>query len=210
MTEQLVNLSCRDFSGQLASRAPVPGGGGAAALTAALAAALCAMAARLTIGKKNFLPYEEDHQRIIAAADALRERFLRLIEEDAAAFEPLSKIYAMDKSLPGYPEKLTEATLNAAEAPFAVLRCCCDLIVLLEELREKCSVLLLSDVGCAAASARSVLECAAMNVFVNTRLLPDSSRARDLAAQTEAMLREFVPRAQAVSDSVTAFLREPK
>ena len=210
MMEHLINRSCREFSDLLASKAPVPGGGGAAALIASLASALCAMAARLTLGKDKFLPYEKDHQRIIAAADTLRERFLLLIGEDAAAFEPLSKIYSMDKSLPDYPEKLTAATLNAAKAPFDMMRCCCDLVVLLEELLEKCSALLLSDVGCAAASVRCALECAAMNVFVNTRLLPDNSTARDMAAQAEAMLREYIPRAQAVSDSVTDFLRRPK
>ena len=80
----------------------------------------------------------------------------------------------------------------------------------LEELREKASPLLLSDVGCASEAARSALTCAAMNVFANTRMLPDNGKAQDLAAQAESMLSEYVPRAQAVSDSVMGCLREPK
>ena len=209
MNEHLIHLSCGEFSEQLASKAPVPGGGGTAALIGALAAALGTMAANLTVGKKEFLPFEEDHRRIIREMDALRRRFLSLIEEDAAAFEPLSQAYSMDRNAPDYSKVMTAATLRAAQPPFMMMRCCCDLIVLLEELREKCSVLLLSDAGCAAAAARAALECAAMNVLVNTRLLPDNTTAQEMAGQVGAMLREYIPRAQAVSDSVTEYLKEP-
>ena len=72
MPDSLADLSCRAFSEQLFSNAPVPGGGGAAALIGSLASALGAMATNLTIGKKKFLPFEEDHRRIIAEADVLR------------------------------------------------------------------------------------------------------------------------------------------
>ena len=76
MPDSLINLSCGGFSEQLSSKAPVPGGGSAAALIGSLAAALGAMATNLTIGKKKFLPFEEDHRRIIAEADVLRLRLL--------------------------------------------------------------------------------------------------------------------------------------
>ena len=76
MPESLADLSCRAFSEQLFSKAPVPGGGGAAALIGSLAASLGGMAANLTIGKKKFLPFEEDHRRIIAEPDGRRRRCL--------------------------------------------------------------------------------------------------------------------------------------
>jgi len=210
MKELLTRQSCHAFSEKLASKAPVPGGGGAAAMIGALAAALGTMAARLSLGKKNLLPFEQDHRRIIRRTNALRRRLLELTEEDAAAFEPLSRAYSLDKNAPDYAEVMTAATLGAAQTPFAMMQRCCELIELLEELREKCSALLLSDVGCAAAAGRAALECAAMNVFVNTRLLPENGRARELAAEAETMLREYIPRAQALADSVTDLLRKPK
>ena len=210
MPDSLINLSCGGFSEQLSSKAPVPGGGGAAALIGSLAAALGAMATNLTIGKKKFLPFEEDHRRIIAEADVLRLRLLALMDEDAAAFEPLSQVYSLDKNTTGYSEKLTSATLDACRAPFEMMECCCKLIELLEELREKCSVLLLSDVGCAALAARCALESASMNVFVNTRMLPECADAVSLSAGAQAMLEEYVPRAQAVADSVMNYLRRQK
>ena len=210
MKEHLIHQSCSEFSEALASKAPVPGGGGAAALIGALAAALGSMAVNLSLGKTDLLLFEADHRRILRETDSLRRRFLSLTEEDAAAFEPLSRAYSMPKNSPDYARVMTSATLWAAEVPLEMMRCCCRLIALLEELREKAGPLLLSDVGCASEAARSALTCAAMNVFANTRMLPDNGKAQDLAAQAESMLSEYVPRAQGVSDSVMDYLREAK
>ena len=210
MPDSLADLSCRAFSEQLFSKAPAPGGGGAASLIGSLAAALGAMAANLTIGKKKFLPFEEDHRRIIAETDRLRMRLLTLMDEDAAAFEPLSRVYSLNKDSPGYAEKLTAATLDACTAPFEMMECCCKLTELLEELREKCSVLLLSDVGCAALAARCALESASLNVFVNTRMIPENEEAAAMSKNADSMLQEYIPRAQAVADSVMNYLRRQK
>ena len=209
MTESLSDMSLNSFTGQLASRAPVPGGGGAAALIGALAAALGSMATNLTLGKKKYLPYEAEHRRILEETGRLRLRFLALTEEDAAAFAPLSEAYALDRSVPENAERFRLATLAAARAPMEMMERCGELIALLESLRDKCSVLLLSDVGCAALAARTALEAAAMNVFVNTRALPGDGGAAALADRAGALLREYQPRAQALSDSVTEWLRTP-
>ena len=210
MPESLTELSCLQFSEQLASKAPVPGGGGTAALMGALAAGLGCMAANLTVGKKKYLPYEEDHIRIIARCSGLRQRFLELVDEDAAAFEPLSAAYSMDKNDPESAKTLRAATLAACRAPLQMMHCCAELITLLEELLDKCSVLMLSDVGCAALAVRAALEAASMNVFVNTRTLPGDAEAESLEEQASGLLREFLPRSQAVSDTVMCHLRTRK
>lgn len=207
MPEKLTQKSCLDFAGLLASRAAVPGGGGAAALTGALAAALGEMSTRLTLGKKKFLPFEADHQRLIRQCAQIRARFLELIETDAAAFEPLSRAYSMDKTAPNYSEILRGATLAAADAPLQMMACCLELIALLEEMPEKCSKMLLSDVGCAAATVRAALEAASMNVFVNTRLLPEDETALRMRGEAAALLADGLPRAEAVAAQVMAYLR---
>ena len=97
--------------------------------------------------------------------------------------------------------------MDACRAPFEMMECCCKLTELLEELREKCSVLLLSDVGCAALAARCALESASLNVFVNTRMIPENEEAAAMSKNADSMLQEYIPRAQTVADSVMIYLR---
>lgn len=92
--------SCGAFLDALASKAPVPGGGGASALAGALGAALCTMVGNYTVGKQKYAAVEEDVKALMARAEDLRARLLGLVDTDAAAFEPLSRAYAIPKEDP--------------------------------------------------------------------------------------------------------------
>lgn len=203
----LTDQSLSRFTAELAGRAPVPGGGGAAALMGALAVSLCAMAGNLTVGKKKYAAYEADQKRMIDRAEALRARFLALIEADAEAFEPLSRAYSLPKDAPDYAETMTAATLRAARAPFDMLACCAEAIGLLEEMLPKCSRLMVSDVGCGALAAEAAMRSAWLNVIINTRSLPENPEAASLEREGAALLETWLPRALAVSEEVTAMLR---
>ena len=206
----LIDQSCREFSNNLSSKAPVPGGGGVAAMLGALGTALCQMAGNLTVGKKKYAEFDDDNRRIIDEAEKIRLRFLELVDEDAAVFEPLSKAYSIPKTDPSYQSTLREATLNACMAPYDMMKCCCDALDLLEELSGKCSVLMISDVGCAALSLKAALESAAMNVYVNTRSLPEEESVVELEADVEKMLLSYSEKAQKIADSVMDRLRLKK
>ncbi|MBR1690295.1 MAG: cyclodeaminase/cyclohydrolase family protein [Oscillibacter sp.] len=207
MNSELTQKSCADFAQVLASSAPVPGGGGAAALTGALGAALGSMVANLTVGRKAYAQYEEDLRSILERGEALRTGLLALVERDAAGFAPLARAYAIPKDDPVRPETLEAATLAACEAPLEMMRLCGQAIQLLEELLEKGSVTLVSDVGCGALCCGAALESAGMNIFVNTRTLRDRQAASRLDAQTDVLLREYLPRARQVADEVTRRVR---
>ena len=206
MAEKISLNNCEDFSAALASRTPVPGGGGAAALAGALGTALCCMAGRLTSGKKKFADVEDNLQRMIASAEELRLRFLGLIDEDAIAFEPLSRAYSLPKDTENYAGIMRKATLDAAAAPLEMMRCSCRAIELLEEMAAKCSKLMISDVGCGASLAGAALECASMNVFVNTKLLRGDPEADAMDREAREMLENYIPRAQKVSAYVIELL----
>lgn len=207
MNSELTQKSCADFAQVLASSAPVPGGGGAAALTGALGAALGSMVANLTVGRKAYAQYEEDLRSILERGEALRTGLLALVERDAAGFTPLARAYAIPKDDPARPETLEAATLAACEAPLEMMRLCGQAIQLLEELLEKGSVTLVSDVGCGALCCGAALESAGMNIFVNTRTLRDRQAASRLDAQTDVLLREYLPRARQVADEATRRVR---
>ena len=202
MTEKLSEKTCDCFTSELASRAPVPGGGSVAALLGALSAALCAMAAGIS-GARAKEPLTGEALALAAEkADGLRLRALALIDADAEAFMPLSRAYALPGDTPGRAETLRTLSLQASETPLEMLRLCGDVVQLLELLLHRASSLLLSDVGCAAAVCRSAVDCAAMNVLVNTHMFRDDPRARDFERETDALHRELTCRAEAVAEAV--------
>ena len=207
----LIEKSCENFTELLASTEAVPGGGGAAALCGALGASLCAMAAGLTADKKKFAEYKTELEGIITDCGRLRNRLIELIDGDAEGFAPLAKAYSLPKDTPDYASIMRDATINALQAPFEMMKCCCEVITLTEKLCDgKCSALLISDAGCAASLSRAALECAAMNVFVNTKMLRGDEEADGIEAEAKAMLEKYLPLAEALSDSVIKKLSEVK
>ena len=75
--------TCTEFVEVLSSKAPVPGGGGASALVAAVGTALGNMVGSLTVGKKKYADVEDEMWELKKKCDQLQKDFLRLIERDA-------------------------------------------------------------------------------------------------------------------------------
>src|SRR6266699_2746882 len=107
---------------ELAGGAPAPGGGSAAALAGTLAAALVAMVARLTIGRKAYAGVEVRAKEILSEADRVRAELRRLVDEDAAAYTGVSEAYKVPKDTPGRAAAIDHALLGAARVPLTVAR----------------------------------------------------------------------------------------
>ena len=195
-------LSINEFTSQLSSAAPVPGGGGASALMGAVSASLCSMVGNLTSGKKKYAEYQQDIERIIADAVALNEKMLSLIEKDAEAFEPLAKAYSIPKEEPGRDEILEKALYDAAMAPLEIVKCSAEVSALIKELVVKGSRLAISDVGVAASACEACAKGAAMNVYINTKLMKDRECAAKLNAETIALVDEVSAVSKAAYDEV--------
>lgn len=195
-------LSINEFTSQLSSAAPVPGGGGASALMGAVSASLCSMVGNLTSGKKKYAEYQQDIERIIADAVALNEKMLSLIEKDAEAFEPLAKAYSIPKEEPGRDEILEKALYEAAMAPLEIVKCSAEVSALIKELVVKGSRLAISDVGVAASACEACAKGAAMNVYINTKLMKDRECAAKLNAETIALVDEVSAVSKAAYDEV--------
>src|SRR5258708_27079462 len=94
MNERLVERTLRAFSDDLASSAAVPGGGSAAAYAGAMGAALAAMVGRIAERKEK----SEATTALIGEADNLRVDFLRLADDDSAAYARVSEAMKMPKA----------------------------------------------------------------------------------------------------------------
>ena len=180
----MVDKSLDQFLEELSSSAPVPGGGGASAAAGAMAASLGSMVANLTTGKKKYAEYQTEIEEIIVKAQALRDVFKALIVKDAECFEPLSKAYSIPKDEPGRDEKLEECLKVAASAPYEMVLKAEETAEVLARLAVIGSRLAISDVGVGATLCTSAAEGAAMNVYINTKLMKDRDYAADLNDKT--------------------------
>jgi len=194
------------FLSDLSSKAPVPGGGGASAMVGALSAALTHMVGALTVGKPKYAPVEAEMNDLLARAETLRERFLTLMDEDAAAFEPLAQAYRLPKST---PEEIAEkarvmerALKSAVQPPMAIMESCAEAFPLITFAAEQGSVVAVSDAGVAASFCRAALEGAGLNVFINTQGMQDRVYAEELNSRARHLLAQYGEAADEIVRSV--------
>lgn len=183
------------FTTALASSAPTPGGGGAAALTGALATALGGMVCSLTEGKARYETHRADFDRLAGELSALRGELLALVEADARAFEPLSRAYGIAKDDPTRAETMESALRTAAEPPMAMLRACARGTQLTAELTELDPLPAATDAGCAAVLFGAGLDCAALNLRVNTKSMADRAYAEAMNTECDQLLAQYKPMA---------------
>ncbi len=183
-----------DFLEVLSSAAPVPGGGGASAAVGAFASALGMMVANLTVGKKKYADVEEEIKEVRGQLKHLQDKLVELTDEDAKAFEPLSRAYGLPKDTKEQKAEkeriLEDALYEASVVPMQIMETILQVVHLLDVLGEKGSRIAISDVGVGILFAQAALEGASLNVFINTKLMKDRERAEQMNQRTEAMIEE--------------------
>lgn len=194
------------FLEALASSAPTPGGGGAAALCGALGIALGNMVGSLTLGKKKYADVQEDIAELNAKAEALRAGFVALVDADAEAFAPLSRAYSIPKDDPARDEIMEPALLKAAEAPLEIMRKCAEALELISGYAAKGSALAISDAGCAAALCGAAMESAALNVKINTKSMKNRAVADNINAEMNELLQKYFVFSQEIYNDVSGRL----
>jgi formiminotetrahydrofolate cyclodeaminase len=169
----------------LASEAPAPGGGAAAALNAAVGAALVSMVCNLTIGKPKYAGYEPAMRVALETATRLRTRGLELAEADAVAFEGVIAAYKLpkgtDEEKAARKEAIQAGLVSAADVPLRTAELAAEVIALAGDVLDGANANVLSDVAVAASSARAALDAAVVNVEVNLASLKDAERRDGLA-----------------------------
>lgn len=190
------------FLTELASKAPIPGGGGAAALMGSMAAALGSMVGNLTTGKKKYEQYQQDIEHILSVLQDSLWEIYEYIEKDAQAFEPLAKAYKIPRDQPGREELMEEVTLQAAKVPLDLTKKLYGIIPLLEELEIKGSRLAISDVAVAASCLTSALESGVMNIYINTRSLKNRQLAEEINEEAKRLSGEGVLRCKKIYERI--------
>jgi len=194
--------SPQPFLDALAAGTAAPGGGSASACSGAAGAALVAMVARLTIGKKKYATVEERMKSILEQAEALRASLSRAIQEDAAAFEAVMQAFKLPKDSPQEQEQRTQAieaaTLQAARVPLEVARQSVEVMQLASEVIAQGNLNAISDGASAAAQARAALTGAGYNVRINLLSLPGNTQGTSLLAE----LKNLQAQANAIEEQI--------
>lgn len=183
MTDRLIDRSLLAFSDDLASERPVPGGGSAAAYAGALGAALCAMVLRISAKKR-----EELKPRITQLEDLHRD-FLRLVDDDTAAFARVADAMKMPRASAeekaARKERLQVGLLGAARVPLELAKTARRLLDACEQTMADASPATVSDVGVGALMAETALRGAALNVMINLAGLDDAGQVTALSLELD-------------------------
>lgn len=196
--------TCRKFVEVLASDAPAPGGGGAAALVGAVGTALGNMVGSLTVGKKKYADVQDEILAMKAKCDDLQKQLLDQVEADEKGFVPLAKAYGIPKDDPTRAEVLEKATITACGVPMHIMELCCEALDCIQVFAEKGSRLAVSDAGCAAVCCKAALQAASLNVFINTKSIKDPAVASELNRQANVMLNKYCGLADDIFEEVRA------
>ncbi len=193
-------ISCTEFAEVLASKEPVPGGGGASALVGAVGTALGGMVASLTIGKKKYADVEEELKELQNKCNAIRGELLALIDKDAEGFAPLAEAYRLptetEEQKASKAEVLEAEGVKACSVPLAIMEKCCEAIDAIEIFAQKGSKLAVSDAGVGALFCKAALEGASLNVFINTKSLKNREKAAELNNRANEMLAQYGKKAE--------------
>ncbi len=167
------------FIEELASPTPTPGGGSAGAYAGAMGAALVAMVAGLTIGKKKYAEVEAEMQAIRVMAEKLRRELTQAVDDDASAFEVLMATFKMPKDTgeqqAARNAAIVQATLNAAHIPLHVAEDAVKVMELALKCANDANVNAISDAMSGFAMARASLTAAGYNVRINLNSLGEVS-----------------------------------
>lgn len=207
-------LRLADFVAQLASAAPVPGGGSASAVAASIAASLVAMVASLSQDRPKYAAHAALHAHSIEVGRRLAAHFLDLADADADAYATFSASLKLPRDTDDEKRRrhdaMAAAARVAAEVPLEVVESCQELVATAESLAGRSNVNAASDLNVAALLAVAAARGAAENVHVNLPSVDDEAYGGEMTARVVRLITNIEELAAAVRAEVRdGSAREP-
>ena len=202
MSETLAHLSVKEFADRLASKAPVPGGGAVAAVTAAHSAALGCMA----LGKPNFAAHESENKKKLESLQRAQSQALALADQDAAAYATLSALWKLPNTDPRRVAQEPDAVRAATVAPMAIVLLAEAILESLQNLHKTSNPNLISDLAIAAKLADTAADAAAWNVRVNVPQLETEAERATAQTQLDRALASVRTTADSIANHIANYI----
>lgn len=189
----MTDMTMDNFLTVLSSSEPVPGGGGACGYVAAVGMSLGNMVLALTTGKKKYAEYQEEIEELIVKATDLTKRLAECMDKDAESFKPLAAAYGLPKDTEEQIKEreaiMAKALVTASEAPLSMMELILEAMKLIDRISVIGSRIAISDAGVGITMCEAAMKGASLNVFINTKLMKDTAKAKELNDKADAILK---------------------
>ena len=189
---KLVDLTLKEFTGQLAGDLPAPGGGSVAALAGSLASALCAMVSRLTVGREKYRDSWAEMERVRDKADRLVHQLLELVDRDTDAYNRVVEAFRLPKGEKAEQvsrkQAIQDANKWAARIPMETLRTVSELAEMVESVLKMGNPNCITDAGVAAQLMGTAALGAAYNVRINLSGIDDKEFSGNLEKEVKDLV----------------------
>jgi len=187
----LIDLKVDDFVKQTAAASPVPGGGSVSALAGALAAALSAMVASLSMGKKGDDAGDTEMERLLSRAGALQQVLTKAVDRDVMAYDTFLTALKLPKRTPAEKDsrqrEMQAAIRKISEVPLAVAESALEVLHLAAATAEKGRKDIVTDAAVAVLLSRAAVRGALYNLKFNLRSLKDDAYVQESLRQAAEM-----------------------
>lgn len=193
---KLIENTITQFTNELASSSPAPGGGSTAAVEAGFGAGLIAMVCELTLSNKKYAEFHETVDSIRKEANKNKDRLLQIVDEDTEAFNIVSAAFGLPKE--SDEEKsirrnaIQDGLKKCCIPPFDVMEKAHESLLLAKQLIAGYNTNTASDLGTGVVSLRSAAQGAYFNVLINANSIKDEDFVNDMKTKVESLYQEIL------------------
>lgn len=206
----LTELTIKEFINKVISNDPVPGGGSVSALNGALAGALAAMVANLTVGRKKYAEVNDIMIELSSRFEKMSQRLIEDVDRDSDAYNRVFAAFKLPKETDEEKivrsEAIQRETKYAAQVPMEVARAVYEVLPMIDTVAQKGNSNAVTDACVSMMCARTAILGALLNVRINLTSIKDEAFVKAMSDEADAIEAHTILQEQALLDYAKTIL----